>query len=84
VQSEGQYGQNRKDTNMIAKSVKLLQLALAGVLVASAVVLVRVRRVEAMDLIPTAHPEQAVENYRQRIDATYRLLETGELTLGLK
>jgi hypothetical protein len=69
---------------MITRSVKLLQLTLAGVLVASAVVLVRVRRLEAMDLVPTANPKQAVETYRQRIDATYRLFETGELTLGSK
>ncbi len=69
---------------MIAKTVKLLQLALASVLVASAVVLVHVRRVDAIDVVPTANPEGAVETYRQRIDATYRMLETGELVLGSK
>ncbi|UCG43404.1 MAG: hypothetical protein JSU73_01950 [candidate division WOR-3 bacterium] len=63
---------------------RLLQLALVGVFVTSAVVLVRVSRLEAMDAIPFASAEGAVETYRNRIDATYRLLETGELTLESK
>lgn len=69
---------------MIAKTVKFLQLALASVLVASAVVLVHARRFDAIDVVPTANPEGTVETYGQRIDATYRMLETGELVLGSK
>lgn len=67
---------------MNTKTGKLFQLALASVFLVSAVVLVRVSRVEAMSAIPVARAEGAVETYRERIDATYRLLETGELTLG--
>ena len=69
---------------MNTKTGKLFQLALAGLFLVSAVVLVRVSRVEAISAIPVAGAEGAVETYRERIDATYWMLETGELTLDWK
>ena len=66
---------------MNTKTGRLSQLTLAGVFLAGAVVLVSVSRVDSRDAIPVAGAKGAVETYRERIDATYRLLETGQLTL---
>lgn len=54
---------------------------LAGVLTVTAVVVVRMSRVQTPDLVPLARPRAAGEVYRQRIEATRQLLEQDRLGL---
>jgi len=67
---------------MASKNISTAAYALiAGVLTVTAVVLVRMGQVQTPDLVPLTRPRDAGEVYRQRIEATQKLLQEDRLDL---
>jgi len=61
---------------------RLVQFLFACGILVTALLMVRLHRVQAVDLGPTIDPERAARTYVDRIDATEMLLETGKLEVS--
>jgi len=59
-----------------------VSLLLGGALLVTAVLVFRVCKVESRDISPTVRPEEAGKIYRQRMNATEKILQSGKLEVS--